>query len=196
MNYINTQQLNLDIKSLKTYCLDISPLIHNKWRHNIVQDNELLFPDISLTSLHAYYNLLLFPNKELHKLYFHIRELFYKTRVHDGEYYISMWCNIHYNGQNLDWHSHNPPEHNAYHGYFAVDAEPSKTTYMLPDGTIEEVNNKNNQLVISRSDGDKHCVSVWNEERPRVTLAFDIIQVNLANGSLRHEDRTNNWMPI
>ncbi len=195
--YVNTKQIHLDLDNLSQYCLNIAPLIVNKWKYNIYDKNSILFEDISLTTkLHAHYNFLLFPNKQLHKLYFEIYKFFNQIRIHDGEYYISMWCNIHHKNENLDWHSHNLPEHNAYHGYFSVDSEPSITTYRLPDGKIEEVVNKNNQIVLSRSDGDQHCVSVWNEDHPRISLAFDIIPCNLANGSLHKEDRTNNWMPI
>ena len=197
MGCINKTIVNLELGPLKAYCLEVSPIIVDKWKNNLNIENKDLFDNISLTTkLHFYYNFLLFPNKQLHNLYFEIQNFFNQIRTDGVPYYITMWCNIHQKNQNLDWHSHNPPEHNAYHGYFSLDAEPSITTYRLPDGSIEQVVNKNNQIVLSKSDGDKHCVSIWQEERPRITLAFDIIPVHIANGSLRMQNRTNNWMPI
>jgi len=197
MRYVNTTLIALELEPLKDYCLEMAPLIANKWKQHIGVGNKSLFDDISLTTkLHFYYNFLLFPNKQLHSLYFEIQKFFKTIKDSDKPHYITMWYNIHYKNENLDWHSHNPPEHNAYHGYFAVDAEPSITTYRLSDGSIEQVVNKNNQIVLSKSDGDQHCVSIWQEDRPRITLAFDIIPCNIANGSLRVENRTNNWMPI
>jgi hypothetical protein len=173
-------------------------VIINKWASKITDVNPLLFKDISLPSkLHAYYNFLLFPHPEVHKLYFAIRELFNEIRVHDGQYYISMWYNIHRKTEHMGWHTHNKPEHKAYHGYFSVNAEPSVTSYILSDQTTKiDVINKNNQLVLSRSDGDIHGVSLWNETKERLTIAFDIIPLQLARGSFDAEDRTNNWMPI
>jgi len=197
MSYINTKQLHLELSSLNHYCINVESTIVNKWGRFIEEDNDMIFKNYSKTSsLHSYYNFLLFPHPELHKLYFEIKNMFNEIRVHTGEYYITMWLNVHRSGEYLNWHNHNDPKDNAYHGYFSVNAEPSITTYKLPDKTIHPVNNKNNQLVLSRSDGDLHKVSEWDKPDSRITLAFDIVPYSIANNSFIRQDRTNNWMPI
>jgi len=107
-----------------------------------------------------------------------------------------MWLNMHNKTEFLNWHSHNKPEENCYHGYFCVNAEPSTTMYKLKEGSTVNIDNKNNQLIISRSDGDVHCVTPWNEAETRITLAFDIVPKIIATNSFIGQDRTNNWIPI
>jgi len=185
MSYINKIQLDLDLDVLRKYCVDMAPVIFK----NFGQAEQISF-------LHPVYNFLSFPNAELHKLYFHIHELFNKVKVHDGLYYITMWFNMHKYGQYIDWHAHNAPEDNAYHGYFAVNAEPSTTSFRMPDGTIEDVINTNNQLVLNRSNGDMHCVSSWTGGGDRITIAFDIVPAELAFGNMLYENKINKWIPV
>ena len=195
MRYVNIKQLDLDTQSLNLYCNDIEATIINRWGDKLSHD--MVLPTISkTTALHAFYNFLLFPHPELHKLYFEIKNMFNVMREHTGEYYITMWLNIYRNGEFLDWHGHNKPQDNGYHGYFSVNSEPSTTTYKLPDNSIESVINSNNQLVISRSNGDIHKVSEWQQTNPRITLAFDILPYEIVNHTFMHHNRTNNWIPI
>ena len=107
-----------------------------------------------------------------------------------------MWLNIHNKTEFLNWHSHNSPEEKCYHGYFCVNTEPSITMYRLKDGSTLDVKNKNNQLVISRSDGDMHCVTPWSESTKRITLAFDIVPTQVALNSFYNANRIKNWIPI
>jgi hypothetical protein len=138
--------------------------------------------------------MFLFPNPLLHKLYHEIKQAFDTVR-RDDIYYISLWLNVHRRGQDLPWHSHNPPEHQAFHGFYAVNAEPSVTEYRFPDGSTDNVVNKNNQLVISLSGSDEHKVSTWEYDEPRITVAFDIIPYAVASENFTR-DLVDNWMPI
>jgi hypothetical protein len=192
-NYVHTAQLDLDLSELNLFCKAMETVIIKKWGN---QSQNLYQDSCITTSLHSYYNFLLFPNDQLHTLYLNIQNMFNQIRVHKGSYYISMWLNMHNKTEFLNWHSHNKPEDNCYHGYFCVNAEPSTTMYRLNEGSTVNINNKNNQLIISRSDGDVHCVTPWDEPETRITLAFDIVPKTIATNSFNSQDRTNNWMPI
>ena len=56
-----------------------------------------------------------------------------------------------------------------------------------------KIESKDNLLVIGKSDNDKHRSSVWNQDTPRITIAFDILPVS----SIYKEFNTlNHWIPI
>jgi hypothetical protein len=192
-NYVYTAQLDLDLSELKLFCESMETVIIEKWGNQ----SQHLYQDSSITtSLHSYYNFLLFPDEQLHTLYLTIQNMFNQIRAHKGSYYISMWLNIHGKKEFLNWHSHNKSDNGCYHGYFTVNAEPSTTMYRLKDGSNVDVINKNNQLVISRSDGDLHCVTPWDGDDNRITLAFDIVTKDVAYNTFEYQNRTNNWVPI
>lgn len=198
MKYIHTKLINLNVRQLYKDCLDFEKIILENWESK--RSPDLIFPDLSKTTeLHAYYNLLHFPHDQLHILTFEIRNMFYEmiAPVHRREhYYISMWLNVHRKNEYIDWHNHSDTQNNSYHGFFTVFAEPSTTEYRLPDGTEQAVPARNNQLVISPSAGDEHRTTVWLEDAPRVTLAFDIIPSQLARTSFNTQNRINNWIPL
>jgi hypothetical protein len=58
-----------------------------------------------------------------------------------------------------------------------------------------DIPSKNGLMVLSRSNGDVHRSSEWDQEYPRITIAFDIVPA----GILYRENRythINHWMPI
>jgi hypothetical protein len=135
-----------------------------------------------LTDIYQEYNLLMYPFPGFHELYFGIQNMFHQVLTHcfgktNNQYYIQSWLNLYERGQFIDWHDHWKPHQEAWHGFFCVDVEPnSKTSYMWPN--IEEVidiESKNNLLVIGTSNGDKHKSSSWDNDHPRITIAFDIV---------------------
>jgi hypothetical protein len=198
--YIHKAKLDLDIVELKKYCLQIEPLIEKKWKTYLTEDNKLLYQNTSVTlKLFNYYNLLEFPHPELHKLYFYLQHVFKiaKRPEHNQNYYVSMWMNIHKKGEFIDWHNHEYADDCGYHGWFSVSAEPSITSYKLKTGYLIDVVNENNQLVVSRSDGDFHKVSVWEEEYERITLGFNI-SPNLGKFYCVDEGHklVKNWIPL
>lgn len=198
--YVHKAKLNLDIDELKNYCLHLEPMIEEKWKQYLTEDNKLLYEDNSVTlKLFNYYNLLEFPHPELHKLYFYLQQVFRtaKRPEHDENYYVSMWMNIHRKGDFIDWHSHVYDDDHGYHGWFSVSAEPSVTSYKLKTGYLIDVVNENNQLVVSRSDGDYHKVSVWNEDYERITLAFNITtKIDKFYCVDKENKLVKNWIPI
>lgn len=185
MSYINRFQLDIDLEVLTKHCYDVAPVIKRNWG-----DVE------QISFLHPMYNLLCFPNKQLHRLYFNIHENFNQIKKTDELYYITMWINMHSAGQYIDWHTHNPPEDNAYHGYFAVNAEPSTTSFRMPGEEQEDIKNINNQLVIIESNGNEHSVSKWYGDYDRITIAFDIITAKQAFGNTMFQNKTNKWIPV
>ena len=105
-----------------------------------------------------------------------IKDFFIEKFQPTTSYYFSSWVNVHKKGENLVWHSHWETEKQTYHGYVAIQSEPSTTTYKFPD--IEEMyvhHNKNGLIMINKSEGDRHCVSVWEENFDRISIAFDIV---------------------
>jgi hypothetical protein len=92
------------------------------------------------------------------------------------------------------------PEYESWHGFYCIDVEPdSYTTYRVfgrvPEKDDIVIHSKDNLLVISKSDGDFHRSSKWeNEDKPRITVAFDIIPSHkLVEGN---HVSLNHWIPI
>jgi len=57
-----------------------------------------------------------------------------------------------------------------------------------------KIESKNNLLVIGKSDNDEHRSSVWNQETPRITIAFDILPMSSINKL--QSNNLNHWIPI
>ena len=146
------------------------------------------------TKLWQHYNLFNFDKPELNNLLIKIKKFFIDTYLPTETYYISAWVNIHKNGEHLNLHSHWEPEYQTYHGYYAVNAEPSNTTYILPTNKkIYKHENKNFCLLINKSEGDKHMVSVWHEDSDRITIAFDIVPYSINKQIIDSLDCSNQY---
>lgn len=62
----------------------------------------------------------------------------------------------------------------VFHGYYCVHAEPSITFYDIDrKGNIFENINKNNRLILSET-GHPHGRDDWHDDKPRITVAYDI----------------------
>jgi len=61
----------------------------------------------------------------------------------------------------------------VFHGYYCVNAEPSITYYSINNETPFENHNKNNRAIISET-GHPHGRDDWYEDKPRITIAYDI----------------------
>ena len=95
----------------------------------------------------------------------------------------------------LDWHSHWEQKWNSWHGYIYVDVQNSMpaTLYKLPGySDIITLYGKNGNMVISRSNGDTHKTVLWEDEKPRISIAFDI----LPESSMTNLNDINHWIPI
>jgi hypothetical protein len=99
-------------------------------------------------------------------------------------YYMRCWVNLFDKGKNIDWHSHWQPHFKTYHGFYCVNTEgehPSHTDYKIPNvADIITIPSYDGLCVIGKSEGDGHRSSEWlNDGKYRVTIAFDIIPVEL-----------------
>ena len=64
-----------------------------------------------------------------------------------------------------------------FHGYYCINAEPSKTHYEVDKNTIYDIININNNIILSKT-GIPHSKGDWQEEEKRITIAYDIIGTN------------------
>ena len=155
-----------------------------------------------LTKLYTRYNFLMYPLPGVHELYRNIRDVFnnsyyeYFGYENNRPHFIQCWLNYYWRGDFIDWHGHWPSEYNAWHGFFCVNVEPqSSTLYKWKDSEqIIEVPSQNGLMVMGISDQDKHRSTEWNQQAPRITVAFDIVPVD--NASIRPEQYINHWLPI
>jgi hypothetical protein len=142
------------------------------------------------------YNIFSFVNPEIYNLQLALRELtktaceYYEINFEKEQYFIHGWFNLdespvdkfyafggvnpkqnpyhfhdHSDGQGVPW----------FHGYYCVNAEPSSTFYKIDrdENNIFENINKNNRAIISET-GHPHGRDDWFEEKPRITIAYDI----------------------
>lgn len=169
------------MENLKKEVYFISEFAKKTYLHNLKSDYELYnkFGKGSITSkLWEYYNIFNFKQPILKILFEKLKNFFIQSYSPKTNYYISSWINIHKKTEFLEWHGHWPPELNTYHGYFALQSEPSTTTYKFPNEEDLYIHtNKNGLLLINKSDGDHHCVSEWNEDYDRLSIAFDIVLI-------------------
>ena len=176
-NYITTAKLNLNTAKIKNSCYSLNNIIVKEFaKANYSYEDETGKAPIT-TKLHDQYNLFTYALEGFHPLYFKIQELFWQTNTARHEYYIQCWLNLYKQGNFVNWHDHYPSNLNAWHGFYCVDCEPSKTSYRLPNikDTID-INSENDLLVISKSDGDCHRTWPWQfPDRDRITIAFDIV---------------------
>jgi hypothetical protein len=134
---------------------------------------------------------------QFYELYEAIKETFNeavpKEEREGNKYYIQCWLNYYREGEFIDWHGHWPSRCNSWHGFVCVDVEPSVTTYSIPGKGEVDVNNRDNTIVISRSDNDMHRTWPWPyADRIRMTIAFDIVP-------REHVDPNawvNHWVPL
>jgi len=192
-NYVYTKMLDLDLAQQKQNAYSMYNFIQNKF-HNIGdQYKDIVAPNIS--KKFTEYNYLMYPYLGMHKLYAEIKDMFYAISDNlFGEYYIQCWLNVYNKEEFIDWHAHWSKEYHAWHGFYCVDVEPdSHTSYRVNDREIK-VESQNNLLVISKSGNDVHKSSEWNEDYPRITVAFDIVpSIKLQQ---EHLSDVNHWIPI
>jgi hypothetical protein len=193
-DYIITAELNLNLAEIKNSCYKMKDVINEHFKEKILEveyteDEGKLTP--LTTQGFEHYNLFMYGFDGFHSLYFEIQKLFQQCNQSHEKYYIQCWLNMYEKGSFVDWHNHYPPKCNSWHGFFCVDCEPSKTTYQLPNVTESvDIASKNNLLVLSKSNGDKHRTWPWEYDRDRITIAFDIVPAAHTGKFLNH------WIPI
>ncbi len=70
----------------------------------------------------------------------------------------------------------------VFHGYYCVNAEPSITYYKINGTDLFENHNKNNRAIVSET-GHPHGRDDWFEDKPRITIAYDIAPSNHSVGA-------------
>jgi hypothetical protein len=126
------------------------------------------------TQMFGQYNVFTFPFDGFYELYKEIQKTFRGLSKSIEPHYIQCWLNYTTKGQFLDWHKHHNIEERAWHGFYCVSVDDSKTTYRI-DGQETDVTSQNNLLVITESGRDEHRTYPWDKDTPRITIAFDIV---------------------
>ena len=109
-----------------------------------------------------------------------------------------MWpVNIFRKGEFIDWHMHKSSLNMGYLGYYGINCENSKTTYICKsnDGSSEtvEVGRGNNVLMMHKDVGDVHKTWPWpHDGEPRITIPFVIIPKKYVDP----EEFLNHWIPV
>lgn len=195
-------QLEYDKEAFVETCMLINSHLNEMFSSNQLANPKKGPTEVISTLYFAEYNILTFTDPNWHNLYkkiqthFHLCYELYHQRKVDKPHYIRSWLNVYEKGQYIDWHGHWDSEFNAWHGFFCVDVEPnSKTSYMWKDDIqMIDVDSKNGLLVLGLSDNDQHKSSEWNQETPRITIAFDILPFDsiMSTGFIK----LNHWIPI
>jgi hypothetical protein len=128
----------------------------------------------------------------MHELYSAVVDMtreackYYEIDYNSEQWMCQAWFNINSNekGGKLEWHDHIQPELHipAFHGYYAVNAEPSETYYDI-NGNQFINKNKNNRAILSLM-GFPHAMGPWEWEGDRITIAYDVMPLKI----LRQED--------
>lgn len=196
-DHVYTRKLNLDLDQLKTNAMFMKEYIIKNFCGVPSKEASLSGQDTMMSKLFNKYNYFLYPLSGNHGLFLEIQKIFHDVCPSKDAHFMQCWINVFNRGEFIDWHSHWLPEWNSWHGFYCLDVEPnSHTTYKIQGREIV-VNSENNLLVISKSGLDQHRSSVWNEDYPRITIAFDIVPENKLNTCfLSGRGAQNHWIPI
>jgi hypothetical protein len=145
------------------------------------------------TQLGQYYNIFNFENEEIQKLKAALKEAteeacdYYGIDYNTSNYHINGWFNLDFrSSDNIEYGVSPLVDESSYHdhmggtgapvfhGYYCVNAEPSMTFYKID--RKEEVFsniNKNNRAILSET-GHPHGRDDWYNDKPRITIAYDI----------------------
>lgn len=207
-NHVYTRALDLNIKQQKQNAYVMETFIKKNFipldkNEDLTPTNKSLISKAWSFNNFYNYNYLLYPLKGMPNLYNKIKETFYMCLQESKyeEYSIQCWLNVYRKGNFIDWHAHWPEKWEAWHGFYCVDVEPdSHTMYRLKDKRIPEddikVESKNNLLVLSKSGYDIHKSSEWDQDYPRITVAFDIIPTYNLHITKKTFELKNHWIPI
>jgi hypothetical protein len=211
--WFKIRKLNLDSEMLRKTCLGVQSVIKERYQKDKVPGSY----DNSTTNLFSKYNIFMFSSAPLHGLYSEICRLWHDVKMDDDIYYLQSWLNVYDETPSIGWHYHWTEKYGAWHGFYCVDVDVSKTTYALQprhyqqskqheyisngqsileyNDTYEliDVVGTNNTLIMSPSAGDSHRNIPWNVQgRPRITIAFDIVP----GRHIHNEDWENHWIPL
>lgn len=153
------------------------------------------------TQLGEYYNIFTWDNAAIQNLKSELKDIIVEASEYYGldfekeNYYINGWFNLDFASPENREFGVSPlkhPEHYhdhaggtgapVFHGYYCVNAEPSSTFYKIDRLYDFENINKNNRAIVSET-GHPHGRDDWYEQKPRITIAYDIAkESSLRNG--------------
>jgi hypothetical protein len=174
-NYLYSKDLkSIDNSKLFIECLEVERYL--KQTINTQQDSYEKFGSFT-TTVFKKYNLFTFPCIEASILYRQLVSNITPYLDKNEHYWIQCWFNVFREEESINWHSHWDRELKVWHGFYCVNTESSYTEYKIPNlEKIIKVPSQDSRLVFGKSDGDEHRSSIWeNKNKPRVTVAFDII---------------------
>jgi hypothetical protein len=183
-DYLYGVKLNsINNSELIENCLNIEKILLS----NLHKINTRVYGTLT-TNNHENYNLFFFPLKQLHILYYELIKNITPV-LENKSYVLKSWVNIYRKGEKIDWHGHWPSEQKVWHGFYCVQVGESFTEYKIPNNDqIIKVKSEEGLLVFGKSDGDLHRSSEWNDEnKPRVTIAFDIIPIESLDNKLNQK---------
>jgi len=129
------------------------------------------------------YNPFTFGLRPFSDIYWSLNKFFYSNpQVHESDesYYLHGWFNVYSKDEydHIPFHKHIEIVHpHIYHGFYCANVEPSTTTYRIGPQDPESayvVHKDYNDMLIYSASGYEHASSPWKEDKPRVTVAFDI----------------------
>lgn len=203
--------LDNNLDSLKDFLIKIENQIINDNILDISQDvlNKYNKVPGAITKIGMkHYNIFTFLNPEIYNLYIALKELtknacdYYNLDFKKEKYLIHGWFNLDNKSNKNEVNPIDNPHHfhdhfggqgaPHFHGYYCVDAEPSSTYYAISknENNIFENINKNNRAIISET-GHPHGRGDWFENRPRITIAYDIIPSSSLTGA-----ENGKWIPL
>jgi hypothetical protein len=155
------------------------------------------------TQLGDFYNIFTWEHLAIKKLKQSLSETikeaceYYGIDYDSENYFINGWFNLDFKTENANYgvsplvHPEHYHDHAGgtgapvFHGYYCVNAEPSSTFYQINRGdSIFENINKNNRLVVSET-GHPHGRDDWYEEKPRITIAYDIAKAEYIRNGIK-----------
>ena len=201
---MRTIETDLDLVRISSDCRRIQNKVTKAYTDDDIPTNrlynEVLNSDLQTapasSRFHDLYNVFLFPYG-IHELYEKVCLAFWDVNDdYEEPYYIHAWLNYQQKGESIPWHYHwkgLSGLDKTFVGTFYVNAEPSITTHEFTNGKVLERVNENNTIVIYEDKGDKHMVSAWDEDTPRISISFDIVPMKYIQGM---PYVLNTWMPI
>ena len=165
----------------------------NRWYSKVPDGNELTANSSMYSETWVLYNFFIHPYPGVFELYSGLKKTFRNIVNNNEPYYMQSWINFYNKDDVIDWHKHWPGEMKTWHGFYCVNAKNSTTVYRWPPSTEEtHVECDDDLLVLNQSNGDIHKTLPWNEDVPRISIAFDIVPAENIDPLIWN----NHWMPI
>lgn len=150
------------------------------------------------------YNVFQFYHPAIHDVFRAVSDMtkeacsYYGVDFNEQRYMVQGWFNINRSDTGkLDWHDHGPAGAPYFHGYYAINAEPSVTHYKIynDDRYIKDNVNENNVAILSEM-GHPHSMGDWTWQGDRITLAYDIVPMNLLYMGDPNVHIQQHWIPL